>query len=151
MKEMWSGFLEGAGALGDRDIQAINDSCLGQATETHLMKFASTFSSFGASTKIFELLDAFAILKELYNEVISECHFSELESHFTFHSRKHNIMGFLTHFAEEAENIGNIWESTVIHGGLRKYKEFGVGLGQIVGLLLDGFGAPHQHNRISSI
>lgn len=55
-------------------------------------------------------------------------------------------MEFLLHFAQEAENIEKIWGETVIHGGLRKYKEFGQGVGEIVALLINTRSAPHTHH-----
>ena len=146
MREMWTGFLQGSGALADGDIQGVNETCLAENISGHLEQFAAEFSSFGAKTTIRELFTTLTLLNNAFEDFVSECHFSELNSHFTFHTFKYNLMEFLLHFAQEAENIEKIWGETVIHGGLRKYKEFGQGVGEIVALLINTRSAPHTHH-----
>ena len=36
MREMWTGFLQGSGALADGDIQGVNETCLAENISGHL-------------------------------------------------------------------------------------------------------------------
>lgn len=145
MREMWTGFLEGTGVIGDGDLQGVNDTCLADNVSGHLQQFATEFSSFGATTKISELFSTLMLLNSAFEDFVSDCHFAELSFHFVFHSYKYSLTEMLLHLVREAENLQKIWDETVIHGGLRKYKEFGNGVGQMLALIINTRSAPHNH------
>ena len=139
MKEIWSGFLTGAGVFHDGDLSGVNESCFGNAIESHFARIAAAFASFDSDTKLIEIMNTMMILQEIYNDIVTECHFDSLNDHFTFHSFKTDLLGFMLHFAEEARNIENIWNKTMRHGGLRHYFEFGQGIGEISSIILNAY------------